>query len=149
MDPITYLFDSKAKDLIFFVCFCRSFSSQVLSLLIASSSISFFLLLRVIEDGLPIIHFSFLTSVHFSLLNLVSFCDHRAYLLLSLPRGLEISFHCHLLLKSQSGNQHLLVSWITLKVRSVSSRTLTFPLGPKDIIPFPHSLNKSAHISLK
>ena len=36
-----------------------------------------------------------------------------------------------------------------LKVPSVSSRTLIFPLCPKDITSLPHSLNKLAHTSLK
>ena len=149
MDAITYLFDSKAKDLIFFCLFLQvflesgseSFNSIFLNLF-------FFLLSRVIEDGLSNIHFNFLTSVHFSLLNLVSFCNHRAYLLLPLPPEFR-NILCYLLLKSQSGNQHFLVSRISLTVPSVSSRILSFPLGPKDIIPFPHSLNKLAHISLK
>lgn len=89
------LFDSKAKGL--------NFCLFVLQVFLESGSESFnsiflyfFFLSRVIEDDLPIIHFNFLTSVHFSLLNLVSFCDHRAYLLLSLPPGsgntLSLSF---------------------------------------------------------
>ena len=88
MDPITYLFDSKAKDLIFFCLFLQVFlESGSESFNNIFLNFFFFLLSRVIEDGLPIIHFNLLTSVHFSLLNLVSFCDHHAYMLLSLSPG--------------------------------------------------------------